>query len=61
MTNVVCAQNFFRRKGAKPILQVTVEKQEIMLGLFKDYRSNVALYPKFHEWLTKTQAPTLVV
>jgi hypothetical protein len=25
MADVVCAQNFFRRKGTKPILQVTVE------------------------------------
>jgi hypothetical protein len=24
MADVVCAQNFFRRKGTKPILQVTV-------------------------------------
>ncbi len=38
----------------------TPERQEILLDLFKDYETNVALYPKFHEWLAKSQVPTLV-
>jgi pimeloyl-ACP methyl ester carboxylesterase len=36
------------------------EKQEILLALFTDYKTNVELYPKFHEWLCTSQPPTLV-
>ncbi|EXJ79764.1 haloalkane dehalogenase [Capronia epimyces CBS 606.96] len=35
--------------------------QEIQLDLFKDYASNVALYPKFQEYLRNTQVPVLAV
>ena len=29
MVDVVCAQKLFRRKGTKPILQVTVERNRL--------------------------------
>jgi pimeloyl-ACP methyl ester carboxylesterase len=32
---------------------------EIQLDLFKDYASNVALYPTFHEYFRKSQIPLL--
>jgi pimeloyl-ACP methyl ester carboxylesterase len=35
--------------------------QEIQLDLFLDYRTNVELYPKFHEYFRNAQPPTLVV
>ena len=35
--------------------------QEIQLDLFLDYRTNVALYPAFHEYFRRFQPPTLVV
>ncbi|WP_129645345.1 alpha/beta fold hydrolase [Peristeroidobacter agariperforans] len=34
---------------------------EIQLDLFYDYRTNVALYPKFHEFFRTRQPPTLIV
>jgi pimeloyl-ACP methyl ester carboxylesterase len=34
---------------------------EIQLDLFLDYASNVALYPKFHEYFRSKQPPTLAV
>ena len=34
---------------------------EIMLDLFKDYGSNVALYPKFQEFFRTRRPPTLIV
>ena len=34
---------------------------EVQLGLFKDYASNVALYPKFQEYFRKFQPPLLAV
>ena len=34
---------------------------EIQLDLFYDYRTNVALYPKFHEFFRNRQPPTLIV
>jgi pimeloyl-ACP methyl ester carboxylesterase len=34
---------------------------EIQLDLFLDYASNVALYPKFHEYFAKYQPPFLAV
>jgi pimeloyl-ACP methyl ester carboxylesterase len=34
---------------------------EIMLDLFKDYGSNVALYPKFHAFFRERQPPMLIV
>jgi pimeloyl-ACP methyl ester carboxylesterase len=34
---------------------------EIQLALFKDYRSNVALYPQWHDYFKSHQPPTLVV
>jgi pimeloyl-ACP methyl ester carboxylesterase len=34
---------------------------DIQADLFYDYRTNVASYPKWQEWLRKTQPPTLVV
>ncbi|KAI9785764.1 MAG: hypothetical protein M1839_008781 [Geoglossum umbratile] len=36
------------------------EKQEVNLDLLLDYKTNIELYPKFHEWLRATQVPTLV-
>jgi pimeloyl-ACP methyl ester carboxylesterase len=33
---------------------------EIALDLFKDYQTNVALYPKFHEFFRERQPPTLI-
>ncbi len=33
---------------------------EIQTTLFLDYRTNVASYPKWQEWLRKTRPPTLV-
>jgi pimeloyl-ACP methyl ester carboxylesterase len=34
---------------------------EIMLDLFKDYGSNVTLYPKFQEFFRQRRPPTLIV
>lgn len=34
---------------------------EIMLDLFQDYGSNVALYPKFQEFFRQRRPPTLIV
>ncbi|HEY5756639.1 MAG TPA: alpha/beta hydrolase [Steroidobacter sp.] len=34
---------------------------EIQLDLFYDYRTNVELYPKFHEFFRDRQPPTLIV
>jgi pimeloyl-ACP methyl ester carboxylesterase len=34
---------------------------EIMLDLFKDYRSNVALYPQFQAFFRSRRPPTLIV
>jgi len=34
---------------------------EIMLDLFKDYATNVALYPKFHRFFRERRPPTLIV
>jgi pimeloyl-ACP methyl ester carboxylesterase len=34
---------------------------EVQLDLVKDYRTNVALYPKFHEYFRKSQPKTLLV
>jgi pimeloyl-ACP methyl ester carboxylesterase len=34
---------------------------DIQADLFYDYRTNVAAYPKWQEWLRKTQPPMLVV
>ena len=34
---------------------------EIQLDLFYDYRTNVALYPQFHEFFRTRQPPTLIV
>lgn len=35
--------------------------QDIQLSLFKDYETNVDLYPKFQEWFRARKLPTLVV
>lgn len=35
--------------------------EDIQLDLFLDYASNVALYPKFHEYFRKNQPPMLAV
>jgi pimeloyl-ACP methyl ester carboxylesterase len=37
------------------------ENKEIMLALLYDYRTNLALYPRWQEYLRKNQPPTLVV
>ncbi|HET7544030.1 MAG TPA: alpha/beta hydrolase [Polyangiaceae bacterium] len=34
---------------------------EIMLDLFRDYRTNVALYPRFQAFFRERQPPTLIV
>ena len=34
---------------------------EIQLDLFYDYRTNVALYPRFHEFFRERQPPALIV
>jgi pimeloyl-ACP methyl ester carboxylesterase len=34
---------------------------EIQLDLFYDYRTNVELYPKFHQFFRERQPPTLIV
>jgi pimeloyl-ACP methyl ester carboxylesterase len=34
---------------------------EIMLDLFRDYGSNVALYPRFHAFFRERKPPTLIV
>ncbi len=34
---------------------------EIMLDLFKDYASNIALYPQFHAFFRERKPPTLIV
>lgn len=36
-------------------------QKEIQTDLFYDYRTNVASYPAWQEWMRKTQPPTLVV
>ncbi|KAG6889753.1 hypothetical protein C0995_014679 [Termitomyces sp. Mi166 len=35
--------------------------QEIQLDLFYDYRTNVALYPKFHEYFKQYKPPVLAI
>ncbi|MBA2400735.1 MAG: alpha/beta hydrolase, partial [Bradyrhizobium sp.] len=35
--------------------------KEIMLDLLYDYRTNLALYPRWHEYFRKHQPPTLIV
>ncbi|MET7257822.1 alpha/beta fold hydrolase [Dyadobacter fermentans] len=37
------------------------ENEEIQLDLFKDYASNVALYPTFHQYFRDSQVPLLAV
>ena len=37
------------------------DNAELQLDLFKDYASNVALYPSFHEYFRKYQPPFLAV
>jgi pimeloyl-ACP methyl ester carboxylesterase len=37
------------------------ENLEVQLDLFGDYGTNVALYPRFHEFFRKHQPPTLIV
>jgi pimeloyl-ACP methyl ester carboxylesterase len=37
------------------------ENVEIQLDLFKDYASNVALYPTFHKYFRESQVPFLAV
>lgn len=37
------------------------ENQKHQLDLFYDYRTNVALYPKVHEWFRQSQVPLLAV
>lgn len=37
------------------------ENQDHQLDLFYDYRTNVGLYPKVHEYFRKTQVPLLAV
>jgi pimeloyl-ACP methyl ester carboxylesterase len=37
------------------------ENAEIQLDLFKDYASNVALYPTFHQYFRESQVPLLAV
>jgi pimeloyl-ACP methyl ester carboxylesterase len=34
---------------------------DVQVGLFGDYRTNVALYPKFQEFLRQRRPPTLIV
>ena len=34
---------------------------DIQLDLFKDYATNIPLYPKFQEYFRKTQVPLLAV
>ncbi len=35
--------------------------QEIQLSLFHDYRTNVTLYPQFHEYFRKSNVPILAI
>jgi pimeloyl-ACP methyl ester carboxylesterase len=35
--------------------------QDIQLDILYNYRTNVTLYPKFHEWLRTSGVPTLAV
>ena len=37
------------------------QNQDHQLSLFYDYRTNVALYPKVHEYFRKSQVPALAV
>jgi pimeloyl-ACP methyl ester carboxylesterase len=37
------------------------ENQDHQLDLFHDYRTNVDLYPKVHEYFRKSQVPLLAV
>jgi len=37
------------------------ERKEIMLALLYDYRTNLALYPSWHDYFQKRQPPTLIV
>jgi pimeloyl-ACP methyl ester carboxylesterase len=34
---------------------------DVALALFRDYHTNVALYPTVHQWFRESQIPTLVV
>jgi pimeloyl-ACP methyl ester carboxylesterase len=40
-------------------LMSTLEKQEIMLDLLKDYGTNVQLYPEFQKYFRESQVPLL--
>lgn len=46
--------DYFLNLGAK-------ESQKRQLDLFYDYRTNIPLYPKVHEYFRKSQVPCLVV
>jgi pimeloyl-ACP methyl ester carboxylesterase len=35
--------------------------ENVQLALFKDYKTNVEMYPKFHEYFRTTKVPTLAV
>lgn len=41
-------------------LMGTKERQEALLDLFMDYKTNVELYPVFQAWLRESKVPTLV-
>jgi pimeloyl-ACP methyl ester carboxylesterase len=36
-------------------------REDVQIGLFADYRTNVELYPRFQAWLRDVQPATLVL
>ena len=36
-------------------------QKDIQLGLFMDYKNNLALYPEFQEWFRETNVPVLAI
>lgn len=43
------------------LLQRALGNKQIMLDLLYDYRTNLALYPQWHEYFRGYQPPTLIV
>ena len=44
MADVVCAQNFSKRKGTKPILQVTIEYDQYDFWIFERGKYDSAIF-----------------
>lgn len=43
------------------LMELSPRNKDVQLNLFKDYRTNVDLYPQFQEYFRKSQVPLLAV